>query len=165
MDGECMTEELSIKFKLNKQAPIVYETQIEGMRQLVSPERFKPIEEFVRAHCRIVDDSEKFDDVYETWARIREQIYASELKRLGSLPIEQGTNLDTLKSDGVYRVASNPDVSGVRGLGHRPSSVYIDEPHYFAAFHCWWGDGVTASKWMEHRVFCKRAVLACLSGE
>jgi hypothetical protein len=165
MDGEQMTESLSIEFKLNEPSPIVYETQIEGMRQLVDADGFKPIEEFVRANCRVIDNSEQMDDVYETWARIREQIYASELKRLGSLAIEQGTNLDTLKSDGVYRVASYPDVSGIRGLGYRPSAVYIDEPHYSTAFNCWWGNGVTASKWLEHRVFCKRAVLACLSGE
>jgi hypothetical protein len=160
-----MTEGFSINFKLNEPAPIVYETQIEGMRQLVDAERFKPIEAFIRANCRVIDNSEQMDDVYETWARIREQIYASELKRLGSLRIEQGTNLDTVRSDGVYRMAKDPDVSGLRGLGYRPNTVIFDEPHYTAGFHCWWGNGVTAQEWVEHRVFCKRAVLACLSGE
>ena len=154
-----MTEDLSITFKLNEPSPIVYETQIEGMRHLVDAERFKPIEEFIRANCIIIDDSEKLDGVYAAWARINEQLRDTQLKRLrlGSLTHEPRSKRPNLAQD--------PDVSGLRGLGHRPSAVYIDEPHYSTAFHCWWGNGVTASKWVEHRVFCKRVVLECLSGE
>jgi hypothetical protein len=71
---------------------------------------------------------------------------------------------------GYYRgqranLAPNPDISGVRGLGYRPNTVYIDETHYTEGFHCWWGNGVTPQKWLEHRMFCTRTVLACLSGE
>jgi len=57
------------------------------------------------------------------------------------------------------------EVSGLRGLRYQPDSVYFDEPYHPAAPDCEWSNGVTASQWLEHRMFCTRAVLECLSGK
>lgn len=134
-----MSEGSSIEFKINEPAPIVYETQIEGMRQLVSAERFKPIEEFVRAHCRVVDDSERIKDVHEAWARINEQLRNAYLERLGSLAVEQG-----------FRMAPDQEVPGVRGLGYSPSAVYFDEPFDQTAAYDEWSGRTSSSARMEY---------------
>jgi len=117
------------------------------------------VEAFMDANYIVVMPLEAAD------THINKGLWAGYLDRLGSLAIEKGTNLDTLRSEGVYRVAQDPDVSGIRGLGNRPSAVYFDEPYYPTNADCEWADGVTAQKWVEHRLFCKRDVLACLSGD
>lgn len=64
-----------------------------------------------------------------------------------------------------FRVATNPEVPGVRGLGHRFSSVYFDEAHFTEVAQPRRRHSDDASEWLEHRSFCKRDLLSCLSGE
>lgn len=80
-----------------------------------------------------------------------------EIDRLGSLN-------EFTRSRG-FRVAPNPEVSGLRGLGQYGYQVYIDEANYSKATHFRWRDGDATSEWLEHRVLCTRDVLACLSRE
>ena len=64
------------------------------------------------------------------------------------------------------QLASDPEVPQVRSLGLRPTAVFIDEPHHWAAANCNWPNGVyDESAWNEHRRTCQRDLLQCLAGE
>lgn len=99
---------------------------------------FDATEEWIDAHY----------DVYETMETH---------DRLGSLN-ERARNAD-------FRVAKNPEIPGLRGLGQHGHQVFIDEPYHSAETLCIWREGDAASEWLEHRVFCDRDVLTCLSRE
>lgn len=75
-------------------------------------------------------------------------------ERLGDLAVEYG-----------YRVAPDPEVPGLRGLGSRPSAVYFDEAHNLSEIYDSGEPDVVTQKWMEHRRVCGRTLLECLSGE
>ena len=104
------------------------------------------VKAFMDEHYTVVMPLEAAD------AYINEKLRDGYLERLGSLASEQGR-----------RVAPNPEVPGLRGLGHSTYQTYFDEPCYTEENVCRWRDGTSAEKWLEHRVFCKRDVLACLS--
>lgn len=87
-------------------------------------------------------------------SRINAQLRDDYQRRLGELAVEQG-----------YRVAPDPEVPGLRGLGARPSQVIFDESHNLAEVYESGSNDVVASRWMEHRRVCRRTLLECLSGE
>jgi hypothetical protein len=100
----------------------------------------------------IKDDIELYEP-YERTERLR-TINKQMNDKLGALAVEYG-----------YRVAENPEVSGLRGLGFRPDKVIFDEAHNLSEVYDSGGPDVVAQKWVEHRRICARSLLECLSGE
>ena len=95
-------------------------------------------------------------ELYEPFERVERlsQINRDFKERLGDLAVEYG-----------YRVAPDPEVPGLRGLGSRPSAVYFDEAHHTSSVFDPGRSDVTPQEWLEHRRICGRTLLECLSGE
>lgn len=127
----------------------------------LNPNRYDEYKKYLDANFE-VEPAPEITDIIE---RLNRLVGVDDIDRLGSLPIDQGTNLDTITARGIYRVASTQEIPGIQDIGYRTSTVYFDEPFDWAEANCQWPDGFVASEWLEHRVFCKRTLLECLSGE
>jgi hypothetical protein len=109
-------------------------------------ERFPKLWENLKDNIELYEPYERDEQM----SRINKQME----DKLGALAVEYG-----------YRVATHPEVPGVRMLGVRPSTVYIDEAHHTSSVFTPGRSDVTPQEWLEHRRICGRNLLECLSGE
>lgn len=105
------------------------------------------IKAFMDEHYTVVMPYESVDTY------INEKLRDGYLERLGSLAVEQG-----------FRVAPNPEVPGLRGLGHSFDQVYIDEPFDSTAAYDEWSGRTSSAARMEYGMLRGRNVWISIPG-
>ena len=96
---------------------------------------------------------ERIDTYVPFYPTQQEELQNNLNESLGAQAVEYG-----------YRVAPDPEVPGLRGLGSRPNTVYFDEAHNLSEIYNSGEPRLVTQKWMEHRRVCGRTLLDCLSG-
>jgi hypothetical protein len=150
--------------------PVIYESQIDGMREISGGMGgWGHIENWIRSEWDVVDDKPQREAIRASWAKIHKLLDDEMYKRFnlhGIAPMGYGKTWLGSQIEQQHRMAEDRKVSAVRNRGYSLGPVIIDEANRLTTRDerpAYWepipeSDAILIEEWLQLRSVCRRTL-------
>jgi hypothetical protein len=154
--------------------PVIYESQMDNMSAMLGKEAWLTTEGWLRENFEVIDNRSDFEDVQDSWDKIRRQLdkaYYDRMNMTNIAPQRSGkTWLGSQIEQSIIdeRLSKVREVPDVRDIGYSVGPIDFNEKEYTASGDpglVQWsayfeGDAVQLKEWLQRRGICRRT-LSC----
>lgn len=175
-NAKTKAEEEHWNNRLNDWKPVIYESQIDGMKSLWgNAESWERMESWLRNGWDVIDDKQRRLEQQESWRKIHEMLDKQIQDRINMVGIAPkrsgktwlGSQIEHCIIDEhvrIDRVEEDLSVPGIRGFGRLSDQTWLDRASYTPeSYHGFSYRGESSEsdpaleEWLQRRSICFRA--------